>query len=65
MKLCVIPVETERPQIISNTPQNSGILKDSSIQVLFDHDMDESHFRAPTRESLLHYEIAGSRPAMT
>ncbi|MBQ4378437.1 MAG: hypothetical protein II821_04500 [Treponema sp.] len=42
MKLCLIPVEAERPQIISNTPQNGGILKDSSIQVLFDHDMDEN-----------------------
>lgn len=41
IELALRPVVAERPQIISNTPQNSGILKDSSIQVLFDHDMDE------------------------
>ncbi|MBR1536021.1 MAG: hypothetical protein IJ630_03690, partial [Treponema sp.] len=41
IELALRPVVVERPQIISNTPQNSGILKDSSIQVLFDHNMDE------------------------
>ena len=42
IELALRPVVAERPQIISNTPQNSGILKDSSIQVLFDRDMDEN-----------------------
>ncbi|MCR4900527.1 MAG: DUF6273 domain-containing protein [Treponema sp.] len=38
--LTLRPVVAERPQIIANNPQNSGILKDCCIQVLFDHDMD-------------------------
>ena len=42
MALSLVPVMAERPQIISNTPQSSGVLKDTSIQVLFDHDMDEA-----------------------
>ncbi|MBR0487873.1 MAG: hypothetical protein IJJ70_09275, partial [Treponema sp.] len=42
IKLGLRAAVAERPQIISNTPQNSGILKDSSIQVLFDRDMDEN-----------------------
>ena len=38
--LCLYPVVTERPQIISNSPIGSSALKDSSITVIFDHDMD-------------------------
>lgn len=44
MKLCLTPVLTERPQILSYAPvlTSSMSLKDSSIQVMFDHNMDES-----------------------
>ncbi len=44
MKLCLTPVLTERPQILSYAPvlTSSMSLKDSSIQVMFDHDMDEA-----------------------
>ena len=41
IKLALRAAVVERPQLISNTPQNGGILKDSTIQVLFDRDMDE------------------------
>lgn len=41
VQLALRPVIAERPQIISNSPQNNGILKDSTIQVLFDREMDE------------------------
>ncbi len=40
--LSIKPVIAERPQIISNSPQTSGVLKDTSIQVYFDHDMDKA-----------------------
>lgn len=40
MELVLVPVLAERPQIISNFPSTSGMLKDSVIQVLFDSDMD-------------------------
>ena len=41
MNLCLRPVIAERPQIISNYPVNtSSVLKDSTIQVMFDYDMD-------------------------
>lgn len=38
------PVIAERPQIISNTPLYSadGVLRDTTIQVMFDYDMDDS-----------------------
>ena len=41
--IIVRPVVVERPWIISNSPMISGglSLKDSAIQVIFDHDMDE------------------------
>lgn len=39
-KLCLIPLIAERPQIIFNSPASLSTLKDSRIQVLFDHDMD-------------------------
>ena len=43
MKLSLVPVMAERPQIISYTPTASNIYKDSSIQVLFDYKyMDDS-----------------------
>ncbi|HAC32742.1 MAG TPA: hypothetical protein DCF70_08980, partial [Treponema sp.] len=55
IELALRPVVAERPQIISNTPQNSGILKDSSIQVLFDRDMDENsiYYSDDERKSLI------------
>ncbi len=37
------PLIAERPQIISNTPINTALVnKDTTIQVMFDYDMDES-----------------------
>lgn len=44
MKLCLTPVLTERPQILSYAPvlTSSMSLRDSSIQVMFDHNMDEA-----------------------
>lgn len=39
-KLCLIPLIADRPQIIFNSPASLSTLKDSRIQVLFDHDMD-------------------------
>ena len=36
------PIIAERPQIISNTPINTALVnKDTTIQVMFDYDMDE------------------------
>ncbi len=41
--LCLRPMIAERPQIISNYPLNTGyVLKDSTIQVMFDFDMDKN-----------------------
>ena len=40
ISLGVRSILKERPTIISYTPLTSGVFKDSSIQVLFDHDMD-------------------------
>ena len=40
LSLSVKPIVAERPQIISNFPSTSGMLKDSVVQVLFDSDMD-------------------------
>ena len=40
VKLTLKATIASRPQIISNLPQILGVLKDTSIQVLFDHDMD-------------------------
>ena len=42
IKLVIRPKVVERPQVISNSPQTSGVRKDTSIQVLFDHDMDKA-----------------------
>ena len=39
-KIFISPVVAERPQIIFNSPFSLSTLKDSRIQVLFDHDMD-------------------------
>lgn len=39
-KLCLIPLIAERPQIIFYSPASLSTLKDSRIQILFDHDMD-------------------------
>ena len=43
IKLTIRPVLTERPQVLSYSPmyQAEGALKDSSIQVMFDYNMDE------------------------
>ena len=40
INLCLTPVVAERPQIIFNSPVTLSALKDASILVLFDHDMD-------------------------
>ena len=44
MKLCLTPVVTERPQILTYAPilTSEMSLMDSSIQVIFDHEMDEA-----------------------
>ena len=42
IKIVIRPVVKERPQTISNSPLGSGVKTDTSIQVLFDHDMDKS-----------------------
>ncbi|MBR5401507.1 MAG: hypothetical protein IK102_06825 [Treponema sp.] len=43
MKLSLYPVTVERPQILSNSPVYlaEGVFKDSTIQIVFDYDMDE------------------------
>ncbi len=43
MKLCVVPVLAARPKILSYSPilTEEMTLKDTPIQVMFDHDMDE------------------------
>lgn len=42
--LCLRPIIAERPQIISNAPtfSSNGVLRDTTIQVMFDYDMDEN-----------------------
>ena len=42
--LAIRPVVCERPQVISNSPvySSSGVLRDTTIQVMFDYDMDET-----------------------
>ena len=44
MKICLVPVVAARPQVLSYSPILAGALsvKDMPIQVVFDHDMDES-----------------------
>ena len=49
-KIVIQPVVAERPQIISNTPYEFGVRKDTSIQVLFDHDMDKASIYYTTNE---------------
>ena len=41
-KIVITPIVSKRPQIISYAPMTSGQFKDSTIQVLFDRDMDEN-----------------------
>ena len=41
-KIVITAIVAERPQVISYAPMTSGQLKDSTIQVLFDRDMDEN-----------------------
>ncbi|MCR5286119.1 MAG: DUF6273 domain-containing protein [Treponema sp.] len=43
IELALRPIVTRRPQILSGTPaySNAGSLKDSTIQVIFNHDMSE------------------------
>lgn len=42
--LGIRPVVCERPQVISNSPvySSSGVLRDTTIQVMFDYDMDDT-----------------------
>ena len=44
ISLAIKPVIAERPQILSRSPVDNGnsFCKDSRIQILFDHEMDES-----------------------
>ncbi len=42
IKLDIRAVVAERPRVISKSPITSGMLKDSTIVVLFDKDMDEN-----------------------
>ena len=43
IKLCLVPVVASRPQILSYSPILAGDLsvKDTTIQVIFDHEMDD------------------------
>ena len=43
MQISLYPVTVERPQILSNSPVYlaEGVFKDSTIQIVFDYDMDE------------------------
>ena len=42
--LAIRPIVCERPQVISNSPtySSAGVLRDTTIQVMFDYDMDEN-----------------------
>ena len=42
IKLGIRPIVAERAQVISNSPQGAGVRKDTSIQVLFDYDIDKA-----------------------
>lgn len=44
ISLAIRPVIAERPQVISNAPAytSAGVLKDTTIQIMFDYDMDEN-----------------------
>ncbi len=44
IKICVRPIIAERPQILSYSPlfEAEGVNKDTAIQIVFDHDMDDS-----------------------
>ena len=69
VKLGLRVAVAERPQLISNTPQNGGNLKDSTIQVIFDRDMDEMsiYYTDPEIKALRHAGVQDSEflPAIT
>ena len=54
IKLCLSPVLSERPQIISYTPLyiSGGTNKDTTIQVIFDYDMDAESIYYTTAERI-------------
>ena len=51
--LAIRPVVCERPQVISNSPSYSsaGVLRDTTIQVMFDYDMDPDSIYYTSDES--------------
>ncbi len=53
LNLCLRPVIAERPQIISNAPSYSsaGVLRDTTIQVMFDYDIDPNSIYYTSKES--------------
>ena len=64
ISLAIKPVITERPQIISRSPIDYGqsFYKDSRIQILFDHEMDEAsiYYTKDELDDLIAEEIADS-----
>ncbi|MBR5400507.1 MAG: SUMF1/EgtB/PvdO family nonheme iron enzyme [Treponema sp.] len=60
IKIVIRPVVVERPQVISSTPDDFGVRKDTSIQVLFDHDMDKAsiYYTKDEMEQMLKEHIA-------
>jgi len=58
VKLAIRPIVAERPQILSYTPLYvaAGTNKDSTVQVMFDYDMDKSSIYYTKEEILNLYE---------
>ena len=52
MKLAVRAIVTDRPQIIRRRPADTpeGVLQNSAIEIIFDHDMDKSSIYYSTEE---------------
>ena len=67
LKLVITPVVAERPQVISYSPMNSGHLKDSTIQVLFDRDMDVNsiYFTDPEIDALQRSGVTEFLPSLS
>ncbi len=67
LKLVITPVVAERPQVISYSPMNSGHFKDSTIQVLFDRDMDEQsiYFTDPEIDALQKAGVSEFLPSLS
>ena len=67
LKLVITPVVAERPQVISYSPMNYGHFKDSTIQVLFDRDMDEQsiYFTDPEIDALQKAGVSEFLPSLS